>query len=205
MGGAEAARRPGPGRPRDSAGSGSGAPPAGGQAGLGGRPGNQTTMTEGQRTVLVVEDEGDVRRILRLMLEGAGYRVIDTGEPEDVADLAREQRPDLVICDIAMPGMDGYAVLRSLQLDSATTPVVFLSAHRDFSERMRAFRAGVVDYTTKPFSRDPLQKRIERIFDGLARRGGLLPEAGDLEEAAGEAEPEDVGGAGQDEIGRAHV
>ena len=159
-------------------------------------------MTEGQRTVLVVEDEGDVRRILRLMLEGAGYRVIDTGEPEDVADLAREQRPDLVICDIAMPGMDGYAVLRSLQLDadSAATPVVFLSAHRDFSERMRAFRAGVVDYITKPFSRDTLQKRIERIFDGLARRGSLLPEAGDLEEAAGEAEPEDVGGAGQDAL-----
>lgn len=160
-------------------------------------------MTEAQKTILVVEDEDDVREIIRLILEGAGYRVIDTGRPETALDLARQQRPDLVICDIAMPEMDGYAVLRSLQADATAVliPVVFLSAHRDFSERMRAFRAGVVDYITKPFSRETLQKRVERIFDGLARRGSLLPEANGAEELAeAEAEPEEAGAAGPDAL-----
>ncbi len=148
-----------------------------------------------QKTILVVEDEDDVRGIVRLILEAAGHRVIETGRPQTALDLARQERPDLVVCDIAMPEMDGYAVLRSLQADAtaAPIPVVFLSAHRDFSERMRAFRAGVVDYITKPFSRDTLQKRIERIFDGLARRDSLPPEtngAQDLGEA--EAEPEEA-------------
>ncbi len=157
-------------------------------------------MSESRKTILVVEDDDDIRRVLRVMLEGAGHRVIDTGAPENAADLAREERPQLVICDIAMPGLDGYAVLRSLQADpaSAATPVVFLSAHRDFSERMRAFRAGVVDYITKPVSRDTLQKRVERIFDGLARRGSLLPD-GEVEEASdAETEPEASGDGGQD-------
>ena len=160
-------------------------------------------MTEAPKTILVVEDEDDVREIIRLILEGAGYRVIETGRPESALDLARQQRPDLVICDIAMPGMDGYAVLRSLQADATAVliPVVFLSAHRDFSERMRAFRAGVVDYITKPFSRDTLQKRVERIFDGLARRGSLLPEADGAEELGeAEAEPEDAGDGGLDAL-----
>src|SRR5262245_45582948 len=71
-----------------------------------------------------------------------------------------------------MPAMDGYAVLRALQADPETArcPVVFLSGHRDFSERVRAFRVGVVDYLTKPFTRDVLLKKIERVLEARGRR-----------------------------------
>jgi len=145
-----------------------------------------------QKTILLVEDEEDVRRIVRQFLGEAGHRVIDTGQPEDALDLTRRERPDLVICDIAMPSIDGYGVLRALQADAETAaiPVVFLSAHRDFSERMRSFRAGVLDYITKPFTRDTLQKRVERILDGRTRRANLQggPEAGDEGASEGEAE-----------------
>lgn len=153
-----------------------------------------------QRTVLVIEDDAQVCRLVELILDGAGYRVISTLETGRVLDLARQEKPDLVISDIAMPDLDGYDILRMLQADPETSscPVVFLSAHRDFTERMRAFRAGVVDYITKPFSRETLQRRVARVFDSLARRASLSngSESGltQVEEAETQAtEPPDAG------------
>ena len=95
-------------------------------------------------------------------------------------ELARRENPDLVLCDIAMPGIDGYGVLQALQSDPATArfPVVFLTAHREFSERVRAFRFGVVDYVTKPFNREILIRKVEKVLGGLGRGRGWRPRAG---------------------------
>jgi DNA-binding response OmpR family regulator len=129
------------------------------------------------QTIVVVEDEDEVRALVERILREGGYRVISTTDPMLTVGLVREHRPDLLITDIAMPGMDGYAVLRALQEDPQTArcPVVFLSGHRDFSERVRAFRVGVVDYLTKPFTRDVLLKKIERVLEARQRRPEPAP------------------------------
>lgn len=125
-----------------------------------------------KQTIVVVEDQDEVRALVEGVLREAGYEVASSADPHRAVDLVRSQRPDLVICDIGMEGLDGYGVLRALQADPETAycPVVFLSGHRDFSERVRAFRVGVVDYVTKPFTREVLLKKIERVLDARQRR-----------------------------------
>jgi DNA-binding response OmpR family regulator len=140
-----------------------------------------TDSKEGARKVLVVEDEPPIRTLIDSFLTTAGYVVVSTGVPAEALELARRENPDLVISDISMPEMDGYAVLRGLQADPATArvPVVFLTAHREFTERVRAFRFGAVDYITKPFSRDALLRRVERVFEDRSSRPGVDERPGD--------------------------
>jgi DNA-binding response OmpR family regulator len=135
----------------------------------------------GARKVLVVEDEALIRTLLEGFLTAGGYSVVSTGRPAEAVDLARRHAPDLVISDISMPEMDGYAVLQSLQADPTTAriPVVFLTAHREFKERVRAFRFGAVDYITKPFSRDALLRRVDRVFEERGSRPGVDERPGD--------------------------
>ena len=140
-----------------------------------------TDSKEGARKVLVVEDEPPIRSLIEGFLTKAGYVVVSTGQPAEAQELARRESPDLVISDISMPEMDGYAVLGALQADPATEriPVIFLTAHREFTERVRAFRFGVVDYITKPFTFDALQRRVERVFEDRGSRPGVDERPGD--------------------------
>lgn len=126
--------------------------------------------------VLVVEDEPDVLELVLRTLRAAGNRALGTSDPTAAAALARRELPDLVLLDLAMPGRDGYAVLQDLQADPATAacPVMFLTASADFEERVRAFRYGVVDYMTKPFSPQALQERVARVLAELAERPGRV-------------------------------
>jgi CheY-like chemotaxis protein len=107
------------------------------------------------RKIVTIEDDAQIRQLVQTMLTAEGYTVVATDDPTQALEIIRREAPDLVLCDIAMPVMDGYAVLKALQSDPGTAqyPVVFLTAHREFSERVRAFRFGVVDYLAKPFSR----------------------------------------------------
>jgi DNA-binding response OmpR family regulator len=132
--------------------------------------------------IVVVEDDPQIRALVQTMLSAEGHTVAATGDPTTAVDLVRAEQPDLIFCDIAMPGMDGYGVLRALQSDPTTArfPVVFLTAHREFSERVRAFRFGVVDYLTKPFSRKILLSKVERVLGGLSRRTGLVASADEM-------------------------
>jgi DNA-binding response OmpR family regulator len=146
----------------------------------------------GGRKIVVIEDNEDVRDLLQNLLESAGHVVVSTTESKTAAELVGREAPDLVLCDIAMPGLDGYGVLKALKSDASTAgyPVVFLTAHREFTERVRAFKAGAVDYVTKPFTRDTLLRKVERILRGFGRRA----EAEDDEppSPAGEASLESV-------------
>jgi CheY-like chemotaxis protein len=128
------------------------------------------------RTIVVIDDEQDMRRLLDALLSHAGYRVVATGNPREAVDLVGRTRPDLILCDIGMPEMNGYQVLRALQQEPATArfPVVFLTAHREFSERVRAFRHGAVDFVSKPFTRDILLRRLTRVLEGLETRAGSV-------------------------------
>ena len=139
------------------------------------------------RKIVVIEDDENVRDLLLSLLQSAGHTVVSTTESQRAAELVRREAPDLVLCDIAMPVVDGYAVLKELQANPETAryPVVFLTAHREFTERVRAFKMGAVDYVTKPFTRDTLLRKVDRILRGLERReddadaaaDGAAPEA----------------------------
>lgn len=135
-------------------------------------------MSDTPRKIVVVEDDPQIRLLVEKVLVMGGFQVASTGDPTQAAELVRREDPALVLCDIAMPVMDGYGVIKELQADPQTAkyPVVFLTAHREFSERVRAFRYGVVDYLTKPFSREILLRKIERVLEGLENRSGVVAE-----------------------------
>lgn len=127
-------------------------------------------------TILIVDDEDDLRTHVQALLEDEGYDVIATGDPAQTVALARSSRPHLILCDLAMPEMDGYDVVRALQADpqTAACPVVFLTARQHFTERVKAFRFGIVDYISKPFTRETLTRRISRILKSLETRRGVV-------------------------------
>ena len=157
------------------------------------RPGRAVPAARSRRSLVLVEDSDDVREALEIILTEAGYRVAATGDPRRALELVREHRPDLVLCDIAMPDMDGYDVVRALQADAATArlPVVFLTARHEFTERVRAFRLGVLDYLTKPIAPDVLTGKIARILVGIDRRSAAAEASGGDRAGAGgyEASP----------------
>src|SRR6266516_8169735 len=113
-------------------------------------------------TVLVVDDEPLNVDLLEQELGAAGYKTISAASGEQGVIVAAKSRPDLILLDVMMPGMDGYAVCQSLKQSEATRdiPVVFLTALTDTFEKLRAFKLGAVDYVTKPFQPEELLARV---------------------------------------------
>jgi DNA-binding response OmpR family regulator len=117
--------------------------------------------------VLIVEDNRDLAFGLRNNLEIEGYAVdVAVDGPSGLA-AARQVRPDLVVLDLMLPGMDGYRVLRQLREDGLTMPVLILTAKGEEADKVLGFRLGADDYVTKPFGVLELLARIE----ALLRRG----------------------------------
>jgi diguanylate cyclase (GGDEF)-like protein/PAS domain S-box-containing protein len=125
-----------------------------------------------RRSIVVVEDSDDTREVFALILTEAGYRVIATGDPRRTTELVRQHQPDLVLCDIVMPEVDGFEVVRRLQADAATAhfPVVFLTGLREVAERVLPHRSTVVDYLAKPITAGALTEQVARILGNIDRR-----------------------------------
>lgn len=121
-------------------------------------------------TILIVEDNADLAFGLRNNLEIEGYTVdVAVDGPAGLA-LARAERPDLVILDLMLPGMDGYRVLKSLRDERFGMPVLILTAHGEEADKVRGFRLGADDYVTKPFSLLELMARVAALLRRTARR-----------------------------------
>ena len=121
-------------------------------------------------TVLVVDDEEYILRILGFAMRAEGWEVVTASNGEKALKCVREKAPDLLVLDLMMPVLDGYQVLRRLKEDNSTReiPVIVLSAKgRDF-DRESAFELGADDYFTKPFSP---QRLVERIHQMVAASG----------------------------------
>jgi two-component system, OmpR family, alkaline phosphatase synthesis response regulator PhoP len=114
--------------------------------------------------ILIVEDNPDLAFGLRNNLEIEGYDI--TLAEDGVAGLerARDLRPDLIILDLMMPGLDGYRVLRTLREEGNLTPVLILSARGEEADKVRGFRLGADDFVTKPFSLLELLARVEALL-----------------------------------------
>jgi two-component system KDP operon response regulator KdpE len=117
--------------------------------------------------VLVVDDEPQIRRAVRAGLERSGHAVVQAENGEQALDLAAEHPPELVILDLAMPGMDGIEVCRQLRQWSRV-PVIVLSVREGEADKIAALDAGADDYLTKPFSTGELLARIRAITRRLA-------------------------------------
>jgi CRP-like cAMP-binding protein len=115
------------------------------------------------KKILVIEDEKEVRENISEILELSDYQVLSASEGRAGVQLALEERPDVIVCDIAMPGLDGYAVLHALQQHAGmdNIPFIFLTASQDKQQVRRAMTAGADDYLTKPFEGIELLKSVE--------------------------------------------
>jgi two-component system, OmpR family, alkaline phosphatase synthesis response regulator PhoP len=118
--------------------------------------------------ILIVEDNPDLAFGLRNNLEIEGYDITVAEDGLAGLDMARALRPDLIILDLMMPGLDGYRVLRTLRDEGRETPVLILSAKGEEADKVRGFRMGADDFVTKPFSLLELLGRVQ----ALLRRGG---------------------------------
>lgn len=114
--------------------------------------------------ILIVEDNPDLAFGLRNNLEIEGYEIQTAEDGLHGLHAARRWRPDLVILDLMMPGMDGYRVLRTLRDEGYTTPVLILSAKGEEADKVRGFRMGADDFVTKPFSLLELLARVEALL-----------------------------------------
>ena len=125
-----------------------------------------TTEIAHQATILVIDDEVDILDLLEMILELEGYCVITAGDGNQGLQLAKTHRPDLILLDLMMPGMDGYAVVEMLKAkpDLATIPVIMLTALAQVNERIQGLTAGAEDYITKPFESQELVLRIESVL-----------------------------------------
>jgi DNA-binding response OmpR family regulator len=122
-----------------------------------------------KQKILLVDDDPGIRMICRDVLEGQGYLVREAPDGDKAAIEARRFRPDLVLVDVMMPGMDGFTLAQKLRSDRETslTPIIFLSARGQTADKVRAFKLGAEDYLVKPFDSAELVARVEKA---LARR-----------------------------------
>ena len=139
--------------------------------------------------ILIIEDQAPMRRNIALMLEMEGFDVVTAENGRDGLDKARQARPDLVICDVMMPEMDGYAVVQALRAEKETamTPFLFLTAKSDRADQRIGMNFGADDYLTKPVIRDDLLAAIharlaraqaveERLKEAVSGAGGFNPD-----------------------------
>ena len=116
--------------------------------------------------ILVIDDEPQIRRIMRTTLTGAGYEVDDAKTGEEGLVKVREFRPDLVLLDINMPGMGGLAACREIRADP-NVAIIMLTVHNTEADKVEALDAGADDFVTKPFSTPELLARIRAALRRL--------------------------------------
>ena len=116
-------------------------------------------MTEQRASILLVEDDDRTRRALTSNLEGHGYGVRAAADGEEALVLWELRRPDLILLDLGLPGIDGIGVLRRVRRD-ATTPVIVLSARGEERDKVEALDEGADDYLAKPFGMAELHARV---------------------------------------------
>lgn len=125
-----------------------------------------------QQTVLVIEDEASIARLVRLYLNEAGFRVLAAADGVTGLALHDRERPDLVVLDLMLPGLDGWEVCRRIRA-TTRTPILMLTARRTEEDRIEGFDLGADDYVTKPFSPRELVGRVRAILRRAAPAAAL--------------------------------
>ena len=118
------------------------------------------------KRILVIEDQEDNRRILRDLLTSASYEIIEAVTGEEGVALAETQRPDLILMDIQLPGLDGYEATRRIKANPALRgiPIIAVTSYALSGDDVKAFQAGCDAYVTKPFSPRQLLAKIREYL-----------------------------------------
>ncbi len=122
------------------------------------------------RTILIIEDEPDVRQGLRTVFEAEGFRVDETADGALGLERALAETPDIIILDLMIPGLDGLQVCRKLRERGSTTPILILTAKTGDVDKVLGFELGADDYVTKPFSVLELVARVKALLRRLEPR-----------------------------------
>lgn len=129
------------------------------------------------KTILVVDDEPGIVTIVRDYLEKAGFRVLTAGDGQTALRLARLERPNLMVLDLMLPGIDGLDIIRSLRSDPALhlLSVIMLTARVEEADRLVGLELGADDYVTKPFSPRELVARVRAVLRRAEGEGTYSP------------------------------
>lgn len=135
-------------------------------------------MSKGR--ILVVEDDFDISNMLRIYFSGQGYDVQVAPRGGDALTLTRKQLPQLIVLDIMLPDMDGYAVCKELRQTTRTShiPIIFLTQKDERSDKIAGLELGADDYITKPFDIEELKLRVKNAIDRVDREKSMDPRSG---------------------------
>lgn len=121
---------------------------------------------ENPPTILVADDEVDVRELVTYRLTRSGYGVVEAVDGEQALELARDRLPNLAVLDVMMPKLDGYEVTTKMRADDRlrSIPVILLTARAQETDVSRGFEVGADDYLRKPFNPDELVARVRAVL-----------------------------------------
>jgi two-component system alkaline phosphatase synthesis response regulator PhoP len=121
--------------------------------------------------ILIAEDSATIRRLVAARLSADGFEVLEAADGEEALQLARSDRPDLLVLDKVMPKLDGFEVVRALREDpeTKTVPIVMLTGRTSEADVLGGLGLGVEEYMPKPFSPRELSARVRRALDRAAR------------------------------------
>ena len=141
-----------------------------------------------KQTILVVDDEADLVELIGMNLERNGYDVVVARDGPGALDRARKHRPDLIVLDLMLPGLDGTEVARRLKADAATqhVPIIMLTAKAEETDEVVGLAVGADDYMTKPFSMKVLAARVKAVLrrgSGGGEKSAVAATTGDDDDA----------------------
>ncbi|MCP4129883.1 MAG: response regulator [bacterium] len=134
--------------------------------------------------ILAIDDDKNMLKLLNKQVEAMNYKMIAAHSGEEGVDMAKSGNPDLILLDLQMPGIDGFAVIRKLRMDKITknTPIIMLTSRSDKKDVQEAMRLGVIDYIVKPYNYFSLSKKIglglkyntvQKAKDAVARTNNI--------------------------------
>ncbi len=128
--------------------------------------------------ILIVDDEPDMRLAVRNVLKLRGYEISEAGDGPSALEMARENRPDLVLLDMRLPGMDGIEVLEGLKKIDATVPVVMITGYGHIQSAVDVMKLGASEYLQKPFENAQLVETVKRFIQSPVKRRGPAEDSG---------------------------
>jgi DNA-binding response OmpR family regulator len=128
------------------------------------------TDHEPKTRVLVIDDEPPIRLLCRVNLEAEDMTVLEANDGPSGLEVARRERPDVILLDVMMPALDGWRVAEDLLADPRTSeiPIIFLTARAEFRDRARGLDIGGIDYVTKPFNPLGLAPLVRELLQRIA-------------------------------------
>ncbi len=131
--------------------------------------------------ILIVDDEARMRRFVRLNLEAEGFEVLEAENAMEALEKVRDELPDLVVLDVAMPGIDGFEALQRIR-EMSDVPVIMLTVKDEEEDRIRGLDLGADDYVTKPFSPRELASRIRAVLRRTSQTEDQVPDVVEVDD-----------------------